>query len=544
MMKVLGTGIRQGKNEGEKNKEPGTIHSLKRWQFIRLLGVGTAALALPGCAGLLPGCAGRRKHPNILYIMSDDHASTAISCYGGRLAGVAPTPNIDRLATEGLRLENCFCTNSICVPSRAAIMTGQYSHINGVYTLSDVFDRDRQNVTKMLQAAGYQTAVIGKWHLKTEPSGFDHYHVLPGQGRYHDPVMKVKGMSWQDGNRGGEVRKGYVTDVITDFSLDWLRNCDPDQPFFLMCHYKAVHEPWHYAERHKDLFKDLEIPEPPSLWEDKSHRSPGSREYGYTIETIGERFGRENWPTGRLDTSDLTPEGRRKAAYQKYLKDYLRCVAGIDENVGRLLEYLDRAGLSEDTVVIYTSDQGMFLGEHNYIDKRWIFEESLRMPFLVRYPREIGPGTTNSDIVLNIDFAPLFLDYAGETIPPDMQGHSFRPNTVGGTSPNWRRSMYYRYWQHTTRPAHYGVRSERYKLIFFYGLPLNMKGADAEPTKVGWELYNLEMDPQELHNVYNDPAYASVVRELKADLLRLKRELGDRDEKYPELMRLRREHWN
>ncbi len=219
-------------------------------------------------------------------------------------------------------------------------------------------------------------------------------------------------------------------------------------------------------------------------------------------------------------------------------------MAGIDENVGRLLEYLDRAGLAEDTVVIYTSDQGMFLGEHNYIDKRWIFEESLRMPFLIRYPREIGPGTTNSDIVLNIDFAPLFLDYAGQPVPADMQGRSFHPNTVGGTPADWRRSMYYRYWQHTTRPAHYGVRTERHKLIFFYGLPLDAKGADAKPTKVGWELYDLEKDPQELHNVYGDPAYASVVGELKAELLRLKRELGDTDEKYPELMQLRREHWD
>jgi len=262
------------------------------------------------------------------------------------------------------------------------------------------------------------------------------------------------------------------------------------------------------------------------------------------METNTQRMGRRNYPTGRLDTTGLSPKKARKVTYQKYLKDYLRCIAGNDENVGRLLTYLDDNGLADNTVVVYTSDQGFFLGEHNYIDKRWIYEEALRMPFIIRYPAEIKAGTTNEDIIINTDFAPTFLDYGGLKTPPDMQGRSFRANLRGKTPKDWRTSMYYRYWLHCSRPAHYGVRTKRYKLIFFYGLPLGMRGAQKKPTKVGWELYDLEKDPKELRNVYANPEYAAVVKELKVELLRLKKDLKDTDEKYPELMQVRAKHWD
>ncbi|NOZ23315.1 MAG: sulfatase [Planctomycetes bacterium] len=490
------------------------------------------------------------RRPNILYIMSDDHAANAISCYGSRLAEIAPTPNIDRIAREGVRLDHCFCTNSICTPSRAVILTGQHSHVNGVYTLRDDFDPDHLTVARLLQEAGYATAIVGKWHLHTEPQGFDYYNVLPGQGLYFNPRLKEKGKEWQDLNKGGEVYEGYVTDVITDLSLDWLKNRDRSKPFFLMCHHKAPHGAWQYPPRHEDVFDGVEIPEPDSLWEDKSHRSVATRDLGTGMLELAERMDGtdprpKEWPTGKLDTTGMNANEKRKAAYQKYLKDYLRCVRAIDENVGRLLDYLDKEGLAEDTVVIYTSDQGMFLGEHDYYDKRWIFEESLQMPFVVRHPAEIPAGTTNRDIVLNLDFAPLFLDYAGRKTHPEMQGRSFRANLAGSTPSDWRESMYYRYWMHMAshrNPAHYGIRTQRYKLIFFYGLPLDASGAMPDPTPAAWELYDLEKDPFELKNVYEDPAYADVIKDLRDQLDKLKEECGDTDEKYPELIELRKQH--
>ncbi len=495
-----------------------------------------ASLVLAACAAMAE--REEPKRPNILFILSDDHATNALGCYPSRLSELAPTPNLDRLAAEGARLTSCFCTNSICVPSRATILTGQYSHVNGVYSLNHSLDPKRENVAKMLQAAGYQTALIGKWHLKKDPSGFDYWNVLPGQGRYHDPVLR------EIGAEEPRTHEGFSTDVITDLSLAWLERRDPSKPFCLMTQFKNCHEPWEYALRHADLFADVEIPEPASLWEDKSHRSDGSREYGFTVETMAGRLEKKGHGHGRLDTEGMTPEERKKAAYQKFLKDYLKSVAGIDENVGRLLAYLEEAGLAEDTVVIYTTDQGYFLGEHDYIDKRWMYEESLRMPFLARYPAEIEAGTVCDDIVTNVDFAETFLDYAGLTTPDDMQGRSFRANLAGNTPRDWPTSMYYHYWQHTTRPAHYGVRTKRYKLIFFHGVPIPGKAeAKAKPTKPGWELYDLEEDPLELRNAYDDPEYAVIVRELKRELLRLKRELGDGDAVHPELEAVRRNHW-
>ncbi len=484
--------------------------------------------------------------PNILFIMSDDHTTHAISSYGLRFSEILPTPNIDRLAQEGARLTNCFVTNSICTPSRATILTGKYGHKNGVYTLWDDLDTEQQHVVMLLQEAGYETAMIGKWHLHTQPGGFDYYSVLPGQGKYFDPVFREPDMEWVDNSKEGNIYEGYATDVITDKSLEWLKNRDSSRPFFLMCHHKAPHGLWEYAPRHEHLLDQVTLIEPESLMEDKSHRSEGSRPFGRDMLNLSRRMsegknGRE-WPTGRLDVTGMTDEERIRAAYQKYLKDYLRVVAAIDENVGRLLDYLDESGLSENTVVIYTSDQGMFLGEHGYYDKRWMYEESLKMPFLIRYPGEIAQGSVCHDMITNLDFAELFLDYAGMEVPEDMQGRSFRQNLSGHSQEEWRTSFYYRYWMQiegSNVPAHYGIRTEQYKLIFFYGRGLGRKGSTAGwITPDGWELYDLENDPLEMTNLYGQPGYDEITNQLKEELHLLKEKYEDLDADYPEMMEL------
>jgi N-acetylglucosamine-6-sulfatase len=490
--------------------------------------------------------------PNVLYLMADDHAANAIGAYGSRLHRVSPTDNIDRIADDGVRADSCMCTNAICTPSRASIMTGQYGHRNGVRTLADELDPERDNLAKRMRDAGYQTAAIGKWHLKTEPSGFDYYNVLPGQGDYHDPKLKEKGDEWRDGGRGGKEHAGFVTDVITDESLDWLERRDPDQPFFLMTHFKAPHDPWDYPDRFEDFLEDETIPEPSSLFENLDHRSEGSREYGFRVSeknprgSLIEWFTRDDWPTGTLDTDGMTDGEATRAAYQKYLGDYLRCIAAIDENVGRLLDYLDETGLTEDTLVVYTSDQGMFLGEHDLWDKRWMYEESLQMPFLARYPGEIPEDTVADRLLSNVDFAPTLLDYAGVDVPEAMQGESFREILAGEEPDDWRDDVYYHYWMHRAHldvPAHYGLRTDRYKLIFFYGRPLDASGVRNDPTEPGWELYDLQRDPNELRNVYDDPRYADVREDLKERLLDRKEEFGDEDDAYPELMEIRSEYW-
>ena len=491
--------------------------------------------------GSLSAYAGDGR-PNILFIMSDDHTSQAVSAYGGILSSVLPTPHIDRIAHEGARLDNCFVTNSISTPSRAAILTGQYSQCNGVYTLGDRLDRNLPNVAKELRQAGYQTAIVGKWHLGSEPSGFDYYKVLPGQGRYHDPVLIEKG-HWNDvANKEGEgacgeVHKGHSTDVIANEAIAYLERADRDRPFFLMCHFKAPHRPWQPAERFKELLRDVEVPEPSNLLDDYEGKGR------YTSDI---RMGLEFMNKNDLKQPPLTGLSRdefRHWAYQIYIKDYLRCVAGIDENVGRILDYLDEHGLTENTIVVYTGDQGFFLGEHGWFDKRLMYEESLRMPFLIRYPREIPAGTVSKDMVLNIDFAPLFLDYAGVGEKPGyMQGESFRCNLTGATPPSWRKSVYYRYWMQGdgahNATAHYGIRTERYKLVYYYARALGKTGTKEGNLVPEWELYDLWNDPMEMRNIYGDPANASLVKELKAELLRLKEYYGDEDEGSEEMKRL------
>ncbi|MBK1875349.1 sulfatase family protein [Pelagicoccus mobilis] len=502
-----------------------------------------------------------KKRPNILFIMSDDHCANAISAYrSSRLNDVFKTPNIDRIANEGVRLDRCFCANAICTPSRATILTGQHSHVNKVKTLEDPLPTSSETFPRVLQADGYQTGLFGKWHLHSEPQGFDDYSILPGQGLYHDPYFIEKGETWPhienyaDLKSEGEIHypqgtrhKGHVTDLITDRCLDWLEKRDREKPFMLLCHHKAPHDSFEYDARYEHIFDGVEIPEPENLWEDKSKRAECTQNYG---TSVSERNTRRNavktqsdpdYPTGPLDIEGLNAEERTKAAYQKYLKDYLRTVKGIDDNVGRLLDYLDSEGLAEDTIVIYTSDQGMFLGEHDFIDKRWIYEEALQMPVLARYPREIEAGTICNDLTSNLDFAQTFLDFAEAPRLEGAQGASIRGNLTKKTPTLDNEALYYRYWMHMhahDNPAHYGIRTDRYKLVFFYGLPLDAIGALPIETPAGWELYDLEKDPNENENVYDDPSYREVQESLTAQLMELKRRYGDEDDDYPELMEL------
>lgn len=475
------------------------------------------------------------KQPNILFIMSDDHAAHAIGAYGSR---INRTPNLDRIAAGGMRFDNCFCTNSICTPSRAAILAGTHNHVNGVTTLATPMDNRLTTYPKLLQSAGYQTAVFGKWHLGEGaehcPTGFDEWAVLPGQGAYHDPVFIV------NGPEGGTRRKfaGYATDLITDFSLDWLKARDPSRPFCLMCHHKAPHRPWEPAPRHATLFENETIPEPDALFDDYDHRARAAR---IARMRVGEDMNvvdlKRELPAG------LEGHALRRWAYQHYIKDYLRVVAAIDEGVGRLLDYVDEAGLADDTIVIYTSDQGFFLGDHGWYDKRFMYEESLRMPFLIRYPREIAPGSACGEILTNVDFAPTFLEYAGVAAPAEFQGRSARPLLAGATPSDWQQSLYYRYWMngaHHNVAAHYGIRTKRYKLIYYYYDGLGHAGTQNVALTDGrgrpaercegdpeWELFDLEKDPAELRNVVDEPAYAGVRRELTDELHRLQAELGD-----------------
>jgi len=459
--------------------------------------------------------------PNILFIMSDDHAAHAIGCYGSR---INETPNIDRIAREGVRFDNCFCTNSICTPSRATILTGKHSHLNGVFTLSSDFNRDQMHVGKLLQEAGYETAVIGKWHLHTQPSGFDYYNVLPGQGSYHDPRIKERGKTWEDHNMGGEVYEGYVTDVITNLSLDWIENRDESRPFFLCLHHKAPHRHWLPDEEHSEMYEDVEIPRPPTFDDDYSNRSSAASAAKMRMDDLNKADYKVD-PPENLDADEL-----RNWKYQRFIKDYLRCIASIDDNVGRTLDYLNETDLLDETIVLYTSDQGFFLGDHGWFDKRFMYEESLRMPFLVRYPTEIEAGSVNTDIALNLDFAQTFLDYAGGRVPGDMQGASLRPLFNAQTPADWRDHMYYRYWMHLSHHhvyAHYGLRTSRYKLIYYYGEALGADGAVDESKEPEWELFDLEGDPREMKSVYDDPEYGGTVEELKGMLAGAKTEAGD-----------------
>ncbi len=476
----------------------------------------TLAVVATGCAG--PGAEPAAKRPNILYIMADDHAAHALSCYGSR---INRTPNLDRLASQGVRFDNAFCTNSICTPIRAVLLTGQYSHLNGVMDNSGVLPKDACIVPMALGKAGYQTAHIGKWHLHRDPTGFDHWDILPGQGEYHDPEFITNGVK----NRV----RGYVTDITIDKAMEWIGTRDSTRPFLLYCHLKAPHRPWEPDARHAAMYEDADIPLPKTFDDDYATRTRAAHLQTMTIEKH----------LTKTDVKADPPPGLSGAAlkawhYQRYIKDYLRCIASVDDNVGRLMEFLDAQHLADDTVVIYTSDQGFFLGDHGWYDKRFMYEESLRSPLIVRYPRETEPGTVCDAMTLSLDFAPTFLDFAGlegaaaeEAMQHELQGASLRPLLRGPARPpaDWRTSIYYHYYEsgepHTV-PKHYGVRTERYKMIRFYELP---GGRAAQ-----YELYDLRSDPHELHNLFTgDPAspYAAVIADLTAELKRLRAKYHD-----------------
>jgi arylsulfatase A-like enzyme len=501
-----------------------------RRDFLKSVGYlaasGSVFSLSPGCATVGQMLGIKQKRPNIIFIMTDDHASHALSCYGSK---INKTPNLDRIANEGMRFDNCFCTNSICAPSRAVILTGKYSHINGVIDNRKKFDASQQTFPKLLQEVGYQTAMIGKWHLKSDPIGFDYWNVLPGQGTYYNPAMIEMGQR--------KKYTGYTTDIITDHCLSWLQERSSEKPFCLMYHHKAPHRRWEPGPKYLTMYDDVTIPEPETLFDDYSDRGKAAKEQDMTIkETLNNRDLKlvppKNLTPQQKKLWDAAYEPKNEAfrqanlqgkelvrwKYQRYIKDYLRCVASVDDNVGRLLDYLDESGLAENTVVIYTADQGFYLGDHGWFDKRFMYEESLRMPLLVRYPKEIKPGSVNTDLVLNLDFAPTFLDFAGRAEPADMQGRSLRRLLRGRTPWNWRKATYYHYYEYPAVHSvkrHFGVRTQRYKLIHFYH--------DIDE----WELYDLEKDPHELHNVYDEPAYANVVKKLKVELKRLREKYKD-----------------
>ncbi|MEY4938668.1 MAG: hypothetical protein RIQ93_403 [Verrucomicrobiota bacterium] len=480
-------------------------------------------LALVALSGRVSAAA-----PNIVFIFSDDHAYQAISAYGDSRR-LLETPNIDRIARGGMRFDRCLVTNSICGPARATVLTGKYSHLNGfTNNTNSVFDGSQLTFPKLLQKAGYQTAMIGKWHLGSDPTGFDFWQVLPGQGAYYNPPM----------TRNGEViqNTGYVTDIITDVSLEWLEKRDKSRPFLLMFQHKAPHRPWEPALRHLNADGDRVYAEPPTLFDDYAGRGIAERDQDMTIEKTMNEVDVKLTPPPRMTAEQrkvwdayyeprnaafraANPQGRDlvRWKYQRYMHDYLATLRSVDEAVGRMLDYLDRAGLAENTIVVYASDQGFYLGEHGWFDKRWIFEESLRTPLVVRWPGVAKPGSVNRDMVSNLDFAETFLEAAGVRVPAEMQGRSIVPVLKGNRPADWRTAFYYQYFEYPTphhvRP-HYGVVTDRYKLVRFFG------------TKEDYsELFDLEKDPQEMRSVYSDASYASTLSQLEKQLAALRREL-------------------
>ncbi len=500
---------------------------------------------------LLPSVRAAER-PNILFIFTDDHAPHAIGAYKGWLKDVAPTPNIDALAEGGMLFEKSFCTNSICGPSRAVIQTGKHSHKNGFMNNGNSFDWDQQTFPKLLQKVGYRTALYGKSHLKGKPQGFDDWKVLPGQGLYYNPDFETKD--------GKITIEGYCTDIVTDMAVEWLkegRAANDDKPFMLMVQHKAPHRNWMPAMRHLDLWEDEDLPEPSTLFDKWQDNAPPARhqeleidrhmDLNYdlfvdlTADFAGEPSQKQQDKSAWQNMKRMTPAqmkawrdvwAPRDAAfhaanlsgkdlvrwkYQRYAKNYLRCVAGVDESVGRLRDTLKELGLEENTIVIYSSDQGFYIGDHGWYDKRWMYEESLMMPLIVNWPGVTKPGSRNTDLVQNLDYAETFLDVAGAEIPADMQGRSLVPLLKGETPDDWRDAIYYHYYEYPSVhmvPRHYGVRTERYKLMHFYEFD-------------EWEFYDLEKDPDELTNQYDNPDYADEIAATRKRLGELREQYRD-----------------
>ncbi|MCU0461204.1 MAG: sulfatase [Bacteroidales bacterium] len=491
-----------------------------------------------------PG-AGRNEQPNIVYIMSDDHAWQAISAYGGILKDLAPTPNIDRIAMNGMRFDRCLVTNSISGPCRAVVLTGKYSHLNGFVKNEgqSPFDGSQQTFPKLLQKAGYTTAMIGKWHLGSDPTGFDYWDILPGQGNYYNPDFITAA--------GRQREEGYVTDLITEKCIKWLGNVkNSGKPFMLMMHHKAPHREWQPGPHELTLYKDVTFPEPATLFDDYSGRGTAVNSQDMTIsktmrlvednKLYKDPKAPKNAGLNRMNAEQAaawdsvynpiirqfykaTPEGDDlvKYKYQRYLQDYLACIAAVDKSVGEVLDFLKESGLDKNTIVIYASDQGFYLGEHGWFDKRFIFEESYRTPLLIQWPGVTKPGSINADIVSNLDFAETMLDMAGVEIPSDMQGRSMVPVLKGRTPLNWRNEHYYHYYEYPGSHSvkrHYGISNDRFKLVHYY---YNIDE---------WELYDRQIDPLELKNYYNDPAYADVKAKLHKHLDKLMTKYGDSEE--------------
>ncbi|MBK1878948.1 sulfatase family protein [Pelagicoccus mobilis] len=489
-------------------------------------------------AALVSSLSAVDARPNILWIFTDDHSYQTIGAYGGRLKDITPTPNLDRLAAEGMRFDRCYVENSICAPSRAALLTGKLSHKHGKIDNKVPFNHDQQQFQKVLQTVGYQTAMVGKIHLNGKMQGFDYWEVLKGQGQYENPTFFS--------DEGAKSYEGYTTDIITDQALKWLDGKrDTSKPFMLMVHHKAPHRAWIPKREHIDMFEDVTIPEPDTLFDDYSTRGVAAHEQDLSIDKSMNlhRDLKLNWElfaTGknpsehhrriqkslddrfdkrREEFKRLNPQGKDlvRHKYQTYLKDYLRCIHSVDENIGRLLDYLEESGLAENTIVMYASDQGFYMGEHGWFDKRFMYEESFRTPFIVKWPGTVKAGSVNKDLVQNIDFAETFLDIAGAEIPADMQGRSVVPLLKGKTPKDWRESLYYHYYEypgaHSVR-RHEGVAGKRFKLIRFYGPDV--------PNGEEWELYDLKNDPSELNNLYENPEYTKRIKKMKAELDRLK----------------------
>jgi len=510
----------------------------------KLIVLLTAVLILFSCQ--------KETRPNIIFIMSDDHAEKAISAYDTTLVR---TPNIDRLADEGIRFDNSYVTNSICAPSRAVLLTGKYSHINGKRDNRDTFNPDQMTFPKLLQEVGYQTAVMGKWHLKSQPVGFDEWRVLQGQGRYYNPTFFENGDTVK--------YEGYTTDIITDMALNFIENRDKKRPFCLLYHHKAPHRNWMPAPRHIGMFKDTKFPLPETFYDDYTTREKTAATQDMEIKNMyqgydmkinflegekepfsggGRSLGWDGTDSWKNVYGALTPEQKeifdsyyagvneefRKAnlsgreleewKYQRYMEDYLACIVSVDENIGRVLDYLDESGLAKNTIVVYTSDQGFYLGEHGWYDKRWMYEESFKSPLVIRYPQKIKKGRVEDKFVMNLDFAPTFLDYAGIEVPEDVQGMSLRPIFEEKDEP-WRQSMYYHYYAYPAWhdvPKHDGIRNKQFKLIHYYEIGV-------------WELFDLEADPHELNNVFEDGEYSRIRNDLEIRYWDLREELKVED---------------
>ncbi len=535
-------------------------------------------MTLPVLAAVAPTVSAQRlpaaqpaeeRRPNIIIMMTDDHTWQGISCYGSKLMR---TPNLDRIANEGMRMDRAYVANAISGPSRACILTGKYSHMNGFTDNSRTFDGSQQTFPKVLREAGYQTAMIGKWHLNSAPQGFDTYSILVGQGEYYNPVFIEDGVE--------RTVPGYVTDIITDKAIDFLDHRDKDRPFAMLYYHKAPHRNWMPAQRHLGAFDGVTFPEPDNLLDDYSGRGSAAR--GQTME-----IGRDMWPewdlklmsaeelakdyhvekSGDANKDDVkaandwrasvmryqsvynrmspeekerwnaayapriaewqkvkngTPEEITRWKYQQYMRDYCSVIKGVDENVGRMLNYLDSIGELDNTIIVYTSDQGFFLGEHGWFDKRFMYEECQRTPMMIRYPKAIPAGSVSQALAMNIDLAPTFIDMAGLPVPEDIQGRSLKPvfDNGGKVPEGWREGVYYHYYEYPSWHSvkrHYGIRTADYKLIHFYN--------DVDE----WELYDMRRDPREMRNVYNDPAYAEVRADMHRRLEELQRECRDTD---------------